>query len=79
VFDIDKRVRPKTLLQFFPRHHLAGLLQQNDQNLKRLAAKLQPHSRLTQLTGAQINLEIPESQESELARGLCHGKYPRDL
>ena len=73
MIDIDKSVRPEPLLQFLPHHHFAWMLQQNAQNLKRLAAELKLHSRLAQLAAAKVNLEIFKSQESKLALYLCHG------
>ena len=41
--DIDKRVRPKSLLQFLAGYHFAWTLEQHAQNLKRLATELQLH------------------------------------
>jgi hypothetical protein len=34
--------RPQSLVQFLPRHHLAGAFQQHHQNLKWLILKLAP-------------------------------------
>jgi hypothetical protein len=43
VVNINKRVRPETLLQFLPGHHLTRALQQDAQDLKGLASKFQLH------------------------------------
>jgi hypothetical protein len=60
VIDIDKRVRPKPLLQFLAGYHFARTLQQNAQNLKRLATELQLYSGFAQFAASRVNLEIVE-------------------
>ena len=70
--DIHKGVRPEALLQFIPCHYLAGMLQQDAKNLKRLAAELQLHSSLAQFACSKVNFEILKSQEPKLAFYLCH-------
>jgi hypothetical protein len=37
VIDIDKRIRPKPLLQFIPSHYLTRVFEQDGEHLKRLA------------------------------------------
>ena len=61
--DIHKRVRPESLLQLLPREYVSRTLQQNGQNLKRLATELQLHSGLAQLTGSKINFECLETNQ----------------
>jgi hypothetical protein len=42
--DIYKRVRPETLLQLFPGHHVSGAFQQDREDLEWLPAELQFHA-----------------------------------
>ena len=72
VVDVDKGVRPEPFLQFVPGHYLAGMLQQNAKNLKRLAAELQLYSILAQFACTKVNFEIFKSQEPKLAFYFCH-------
>ena len=58
--EIDERVRPELLSQFFPGHHFARMLQQNGQNLKRLAAQFELHASPAQFAGTKVNLEVSE-------------------
>ena len=59
--EVDERVRrPKLFLEFFPRHDLAGTLQQHIQNLKRLLLQLDFAALPAQFAGLKINLEDPK-------------------
>ena len=57
VIDIDESVRPQPLLQFVPGHNLAGGLQQDGQNLKRLASEFQLQPALAQFSRLKVNFE----------------------
>jgi len=60
VIEIDKRVRPKPLLQSFPSDHLTGSLQQDGENLERLAREFEFHSSLAQFSCPKVNFEGSE-------------------
>ena len=72
VIDVDKRVRPEPLLQFLPRDYVSRTLQQNGQDLKRLATELELHSGLAQLAGSKINFECLETNQIGGSESLLH-------
>jgi hypothetical protein len=72
VIDVDKSVGPEPLLQLLPRHYLAGLLQQNTENLKRLPPEPLLQSSLAQFAGTKVNFEISEPDKSKPGLCLCH-------
>jgi hypothetical protein len=60
--EVDKSVfRPQSFVEFFPRHHLAGTLQQQHERLKRLFLQIDLGALPAQLAGSSINLEEPET------------------
>jgi hypothetical protein len=61
VIEIDEGIdRPQSLLYFFASDHLARLLQQERQNLKRLFLQLYLRTVAAQLARPQVNLKSPE-------------------
>src|SRR6266568_3146919 len=60
-----KRIRgPNRLPQFLPRHDFPGVLQQQRQNPQWLLLQSDPRPVLAQLTGAEINFEHAEPDDS---------------
>ena len=62
--DIHKRVRPETLLQLFPRDHVARPLQQDGEYLEGLPAELQLHAILAQLARLHVCFEMLRSVQA---------------
>jgi hypothetical protein len=60
VIEIDKRVRPQPLLQFLASHYVARALQQEGENLERLARQFQLYSSLAQFSYSKVNFESSE-------------------
>jgi len=60
VIEIDKRVPPEPLLQFFPSDHLARVLQLDGQDLKGLAGEFELHSSLAKFSCPKVNFEGSE-------------------
>jgi len=59
--EVDKGIfGPQFLLQFLARDHLAGLPQQERQNLERLPAQLEPHPVFPKFMRIQIRFEWTE-------------------
>jgi hypothetical protein len=79
VLNIDEGVWPQSLLQFFPAHDFAGVLQQDCKDLKRLARQSYLRSTLAQLPGSKIHFERSKSHQPAGIKGcLCH-KKPKDV
>jgi hypothetical protein len=75
VIKIDERVRrPKFLLEFLARDHLAGMLHQHRQHLKRLLLKPHAQPMFAQFARAQIELEYSEAEPSARLVTFFHHK-----
>jgi len=75
--EVHKRVgRPDLLPQLFPRHHVAGTLQQNRQNLEGPLLELDLSSVLMELAGAEICPEVGKLDHLRLRSGPNHGRAP---
>jgi hypothetical protein len=59
VIDVRAR-RPEPVLDLFPGRHLAGVFQQQDQDLQWLVLQLDARSALTQFARSGFQLEAPE-------------------
>jgi hypothetical protein len=58
MFEIHEGVaRPELLLQFFPSHDLARMLEQHRQHFKRLAGQFERQSLFAQFLGMKVNFE----------------------
>ena len=55
--DVDKCIRPQPFLKFFSGGYFAGTLQQDGENLKRLARQFQLYSSLAQFSYSKVNFE----------------------
>src|ERR1700759_2282960 len=60
VVEIDKCIGPETFAELLTRHELTRLSEKNHEHFDRLSANFQPHSRLSQFSGSDINLERSE-------------------
>ena len=72
VVDVDEGVWPQPFLQFFARHYVAGLLEQDGQNLDRLAGKLQLLPILAQLARSKVQFERSETRKTSITRDWFH-------
>jgi hypothetical protein len=62
VVEINKGVlRPQESPELFPGYEFSGAIQQDGQDLQRLILNADAHSRLAQLTSAEVNLKIAEA------------------
>ena len=75
--DIDKRVRPETLLQLLPRDHLARALQQDGEHLERLPAELQLHAILAQLARLHVCFKCAEAYKPRRMGSLFQNIFPQ--
>jgi hypothetical protein len=57
VVDINKGVRPQSLLQFLARNYGAGLLQKDRQHLERLPGQFQSQPCLAQFLRLKVNFK----------------------
>src|SRR5207237_3779396 len=65
VFEVDKRaVRPEAAGKFFAGHHIAWMLQHQAKDFEGLLLETDPVLPLSQLTGAHIQLERFEAEET---------------
>ena len=62
----DGPVGPESVMQFLPRNHFAGVLQQHRQDLDGLIGKPDLDSVSTKLSRSQIQLERAKAEESGL-------------
>jgi hypothetical protein len=70
MLEIDERVlRPELLMEFLTGDNLAGFLQQGDQHLERLTAKLELQPCSAKFAGMQIYLEVSEAKDSIRGHG----------
>ena len=60
MIDVDKRVWPQALVQLFTSENVAGALEQDGENLKRLARQFQLYSSLAQFSYSKVNFESSE-------------------
>jgi hypothetical protein len=66
--------RPDLPSQRLTAHNLAGVFQQNLQNLKWLLLKLDPHALLAQFYGFDVCFEVPEADRfARRMSPICHG------
>jgi hypothetical protein len=76
MLEVDKGVsRPQPVPQFAARHEFARPLQKGRQQVKRLILEVQPDAGLSQLAGADVQLEGIEPDEmGSRNRGLNHSR-----
>src|SRR2546427_13283433 len=63
----------RSLAHVFPRHHFAGVLQEQRQDPKGLLLQLDPDSLLEELARAKVHFELSEPDDSSTGLlGTCH-------
>lgn len=73
VVELDNRiVRPQFLADFLAQHRLAGVLDEHEQDLKRLIGQVDPDTVLAHLAGAHVQLEGSEVQKTRLFQVHFH-------
>ena len=61
LLEVDESIgRPQPLPQLVARHHLAGMLQEQEENLKRLLLEADPGALPPQLSGPNVHIEHAE-------------------
>jgi hypothetical protein len=77
MIEIDEGVgRPNPLPQLFLGHYLAGVFDEDCENLERLFLQLDPDSPLAQFAGLEVQFKNPELDEIGLGRGCGHAAPP---
>lgn len=64
----DGAVGPKPLADFFTQHHLAGMLQQHDQDAEWLFLKTNLKLAFTQFRGAKVEFKLPKTDDSNSSK-----------
>src|SRR5215472_12043794 len=64
---------PEPLLQFLPGDNFTRVLQQHEQDLKRLLLEFDPDARFAQLTGPGVEFKEPEADHSLVASRIDWG------
>jgi hypothetical protein len=62
MIEVDDRLAPNFLAQFFPGYQLSGFFQQHRQDLKRLLLQPDAQATLCQFAGSKIDLEDSKPQ-----------------
>jgi hypothetical protein len=55
---------PEALAQLLARNHLAGTLEEHDEDLKGLLPQLQPYSLSAQFTGAEVGFKDTKTNQA---------------
>ncbi len=70
--------RPELLPQLFPRHYLAGMVQEKAENLEGLFLQLDPNAALAELGRSDVQLEYAKAASLRAALCRLHDRTPLD-